>query len=296
VPAVTTSTSNVVTPDGRTLCVESGGDPSGRPVLVHNGTPNSRLLMASWVRDAQERGVHLLSYDRPGYGGSTAQPGRSIADCTQDVRAIARAFGIERLAVWGVSGGGPHALACAALLPDLVTAVASLCSPAPYGGEGLDFFTGMGQENADDMQLLLDDPSAAREKCRVDREDMLAATPDWIYQGLASLLSPTDADALTLEVATELLAAFQSGLAPGDEGWWEDNLAEMGPWGFSLADIQTPVQLWHGAQDRFVPFQHGQWLAAHIPGVDAHLTQIDGHITLTVNRVPAVHEWLLQHP
>ena len=101
---------------------------------------------------------------------------------------------------------------------------------------------------------------------------------------------------MTIEVATELLAAFQSGLDPGDEGWWEDNLAEMEPWGFSLADIRIPVQVWHGAQDRFVPFQHGQWLAAHIPGVDAHLTDIDGHITVSVNRVPAVHDWLLQHP
>ena len=151
--------------------------------------------MASWVRDAERRGIHLLSYDRPGYGGSTAQPGRTVADCAHDVRVIARAFGIQRLAVWGISGGGPHALACAALLPDLVTAVASLCSLAPYGGEGLDYFTGMGQDNADDIQLLLDDPSAAREKCRLDRQEMLAATPEGIHQGLASLLSPTDADA-----------------------------------------------------------------------------------------------------
>jgi len=262
---------------------------------VHNGTPNSRLMAASWVRDAEQRGIHLLSYDRPGYGGSTAQPGRTIADCTQDVRAIAQAFGIERLAVWGISGGGPHALACAALLPDLVTAVASLASPAPYGAPGLDFFAGMGQDNVDDMQLLLNDPKAAREKCRKDREDMLSATPEGIHDGLASLLSPTDAEALTLEVATELVTALRSGLAPGDEGWWEDNIAEMEPWGFSFADVQMPVQLWHGAHDRFVPFQHGQWLAAHIPGVDAHLTDVDGHITLSVNRVPEVHDWLLQH-
>jgi pimeloyl-ACP methyl ester carboxylesterase len=252
-------------------------------------------MMASWLRDAEQRGIRLISYDRPGYGGSTAQPGRTVADCTHDVSAIAHAFGIERLAVWGISGGGPHALACAALLPDLVPAVASLCSPAPYGSDGLDFFTGMGEDNAADVQLLLDDPEAARKKCRVDRKDMLAATPEGIHQGLASLLSPTDAHALTVEVATELVTAIQSGLAPGDEGWWEDNVAEMEPWGFSLADIQIPVQLWHGAEDRFVPFQHGQWLAAHIPGVDAHLTDDDGHITLSVNRVPEVHDWLLQH-
>jgi pimeloyl-ACP methyl ester carboxylesterase len=232
---------------------------------------------------------------RPGYGGSTPQPGRRIADCTQDVRVIAEAFDIERLAVWGVSGGGPYALACAALLPDLVTAVATLCSPAPYGADGLDYFSDMGQDNVDDTQLLLDDPIAAREKLRVDRDEMLAATPEWVREGLASLLSPTDADALTLEVATELLAAFKSGLAPSDEGWWEDNLAELQRWDFDVADIKTPVQLWHGSQDRFVPFQHGQWLAAHIPGVDAHLTDTDGHVTLTINRVPAVHRWLQQH-
>jgi pimeloyl-ACP methyl ester carboxylesterase len=251
-------------------------------------------MMGSWLRDAQQRGIHLLSYDRPGYGGSTAQPGRSVADCTHDVRAIAQALGIDRLAVWGFSGGGPHALACAALLPDLVTAVASLASLAPYGGEGLDYFTGMGQANVDDIRLMLDDPRAAREKGRQDRVDMLTATPEEMHEVMASLLSPTDAAALTLEVATELVASGHSGLAPGDEGWWEDGVAHMAPWGFSVSDIQTPVQLWHGVDDRFVPFQHGQWLAARIPGVDAHLSDSDGHLTLAVNRVPEVHAWLLE--
>jgi pimeloyl-ACP methyl ester carboxylesterase len=262
---------------------------------VHGGTPNSRLMMSSWLRDAEQRGIHLLSYDRPGYGGSSAHPGRSVADCAQDVRAIARAFGIDRLAVWGLSGGGPHALACAALLPDLVSAVASLASLAPYGVEGLDYFTGMGQANVDDTRLMLEDPQAAREKCREDRVDMLAATPEGLHELMASLLSPTDAAALTLEVATELVVSGNSGLAPGDEGWWEDGVAHLAPWGFDVSDIKTPVQLWHGADDQFVPFQHGQWLAARIPGVDAHLSDTDGHLTLAVNRVPEVHAWLLQH-
>lgn len=294
-PAVMTRTSAVLTADGRTLCVESGGDPAGRPVLVHNGTPNSRLMMASWLRDAEQRGIHLISYDRPGYGGSTAHPGRTVADCAQDVRAIAQALGIDRLAVWGFSGGGPHALACAALLPDLVTAVASLASLAPYGGEGLDYFAGMGQANVDDIRLMLDDPQAAREKSHQDRVDMLAATPEGLHELMASLLSPTDAAALTFEIATELVAKDQSGLAPGDEGWWEDGVAHLAPWGFDVSDITIPVQLWHGADDQFVPFQHGQWLAARIPGVDAHLSDTGGHLTLAVNRVPEVHAWLLQH-
>lgn len=291
-----TKTTSVGSPDGRSLCVESGGDPAGRPVLVHGGTPNSRHLANPWLQDAEQRGIHLISYDRPGYGGSTAQPGRSVADCVNDVRTIADAFGIDRLAVWGISGGGPHALACAALLPDLVSAVATLASLGPYGAPGLDYFTGMGQANADDIQLFLDDPAAARQKSLKDREEALQRTPETILEGMASLLSPADAAALTYEFASFLIACNKDGLAPGDQGWWDDGCAHLAPWGFSLDAIEIPVQLWHGAQDQFVPFQHGQWLAQHIPGVDAHLTDNDGHITLAVNRVPETHEWLLQQP
>jgi pimeloyl-ACP methyl ester carboxylesterase len=127
----------VRTPDGRTLAVEGSGDPAGRPVLVHTGSPNnSRHLYGPHVRDAAARGLRLISYERPGYGGSSPQPGRTVADCAGDVRAICAELGIDRLATWGISGGGPHVLACAALLPDLVTAAASLASLAPYGAEG----------------------------------------------------------------------------------------------------------------------------------------------------------------
>jgi pimeloyl-ACP methyl ester carboxylesterase len=132
----------VRTPDGRTLAVEDAGDRAGRPVLVHVGTPNSRHLYGRTVADATARGLRLISYDRPGYGESTPRPGRTMADSAGDVRAICKSLGIERLAMWGLSGGGPHLLACAALLPDLVTAAASLCSPAPYDAEGLDWTGG----------------------------------------------------------------------------------------------------------------------------------------------------------
>ena len=168
----------VHTTDGRTLAVEEAGDPAGRPVLVHMGTPNSRHLYGQHVRDAAERGLRLISYDRPGYGGSSPQPGRTVADCAGDVRAICAELGIDRLAMWGISGGGPHVLACAALLPDLVTAVASLASLAPYGAEGLDYFAGMGQDNVDDTRLYFADEAAARVKTDKDREEFLAASPD----------------------------------------------------------------------------------------------------------------------
>jgi len=128
----------IETPDGRVLQVLERGDPTGRPVLVHSGTPNSRLLFDRDVARAERQRIRLISYDRPGYGGSTVRTGRSVGDCAEDVRTIAKALGIERLGVWGISGGGPHAIACAALLSDLVPVVAVLASPAPWGAPGAD--------------------------------------------------------------------------------------------------------------------------------------------------------------
>lgn len=279
----------VRTSDGRTLAVQTGGADGGPPVLVHMGTPNTRHLYSRAVDDAASRGLLLLSYDRPGYGGSTAQPGRSIADCTTDVRTICAALGIDRLGVWGISGGGPHALACAALLPDLVVGVASLASPAPYDAEGLDYFAGMGQDNVDDIKLQLADPEAARAKAASDREAMLTMDFGDVFP---SLLSPVDAAVLTGELGEYLALCTRDGLAPGIDGWWEDSDAMVRPWGFDVGDVNMPVLLLHGRHDSFVPFGHGEWLAKHIPGVEARLSEDDGHLTLLEHRLGEVHSWL----
>jgi pimeloyl-ACP methyl ester carboxylesterase len=279
-------------PDGRTLAVEEAGDPGGRPVLVHNGTPNSRHLYAPAAADAAARGLRLIGYDRPGYGGSTPQPGRTVADCAADVRAICAGLGIDRLAMWGISGGGPHVLACAALLPDLVTAAASLASLAPADAGGLDWFEGMGQDNADDFKLLKSDPEAMRAKLEKEREQTLATSSGGLLDLLKTLLTPTDAAALTGEFAEYLVYTGREGLAPGAQGWWDDGVAHAGPWGFELSAIRVPVLLMHGRQDQFVPFGHGQWLAARIPGVEARLLDDDGHLTLETQRIGEVHAWL----
>jgi pimeloyl-ACP methyl ester carboxylesterase len=285
----------VVTADGRHLRIEEAGDPRGVSVLMHHGTPGCGHIYGRHSANALERGIRLIGYDRPGYFGSTAQPGRSVADCAADVRAIAGKLGITRLGIWGISGGGPHALACAALLPDLAVAVVSLASLAPYGAPGLDYFTGMGQENADDTKLFFDDRSAARKKGKADRENMLALSADDIANAFPTLLSDVDKAAATKDSGQYLAISMHDGLAPGDDGWWDDTVAHMGPWGFDIEAIRVPVQLWHGRQDRFVPFQHGEWLAGQIPGVDARLTDVDGHITLLQNRVGEAHAWLLEH-
>jgi pimeloyl-ACP methyl ester carboxylesterase len=183
----------VCTPDGRMLAVEESGDPAGRPVLVHTGTPGSRHLYGPVVRDAAARGLRLISYDRPGYGGSSPQPGRTVANCAGDVRAICAELGIDRLAMWGMSGGGPHVLAYAALLPDLVTAAASLASVAPYDAEGLDYYAGMGEENVDDDRLFFTDEAAARAKLDKDLPNTSSALamPQHLRHGtLRPALSP----------------------------------------------------------------------------------------------------------
>jgi pimeloyl-ACP methyl ester carboxylesterase len=282
----------VQTPDGRTLAVQEAGDPAGKAVLVHMGSPNSRHIYGPNAADAAAKGLRLICYDRPGYGGSTAQPGRTHADCAADVAAICAALEIDRVAIWGISGGGAHALASAALLPDLVVASASLAGLAPYGAEGLDFFDGMGEDNVDDFKLFLSDKAAARAKTEKDREEFLTVTAGDLTQALKTLLTPVDAAALTGELAEYLAFTGHEGLAPGSEGWWEDAEAQAGPWGFDIADISVPVMVMHGRQDKFVPVGHGEWLAAHVPGVDARILDNDGHLTLLEHRIPEVHAWL----
>jgi pimeloyl-ACP methyl ester carboxylesterase len=285
----------IQTAEGRALAISESGDLDGYPVLVHMGTPNSRRLYGRNVRDAAERGLRLISYDRPGYGGSDADPGRSVADCAADVRAICAALGIERLAMWGISGGGPHVLACAALLPDLTAAVASLASPAPYGADGLDWFDGMGQLNVDDTRLMMADEPAARAKMDQDREAFLGASAQEMAAEMKSLLSPVDEAVLTSELGDYLVYSVQEGLAPGSQGWWEDSVAGVRPWGFDLAQISVPVLLLHGRHDQFVPFGHGQWLAAHVPGTEAWLFEDEGHLSLMEHRVGDVHAWLASY-
>ena len=152
----------------------------------------------------------------------------------------------------------------------------------------------MGQGNVDDMRLFFTDEAAAWAKTEKDREEVLATSPENAAKAMESLLTPTDAAVLRDELAEYLIASQRDGLSPGSQGWWDDNCT-VRPWGFDLASITVPVLLLHGRQDMFVPFGHGEWLAAHIPGVEARLLDNDGHLTLLQNRVPEVHAWLSEH-
>src|SRR5262249_49231731 len=278
----------VTTPDGRTLRLHEAGATDGRAIFVLNGTPNSGRLFGRHGEDAAARGARLIGYDRPGYAGSSPHEGRSVADAAEDVRTIADALGLDRFAVWGISGGGPHSLACGALLPERVVSAASLASVAPRDAEGLDWTAGMGEMNLDEFAAVRAGREALEEFLQREVEGLASTTGEGLIEALASLLTPTDAGALTGELGEHLATCTRESVASGIAGWRDDDLAFDGPWGFAVEDIQVPVQLWHGKQDLFVPFAHGEWLAERIPDVNAHPSPDDGHITLLARRVPEV--------
>lgn len=285
----------IATPDGRTLEVHEAGDPNGLPVVVHHGTPMSGLQYAPHEALAEEQGIRLLGYDRPGYGGSTRAPGRDVASCADDVHTIADALGLERFASWGISGGGPHVLACAALCDERLTAVASLAAIAPYEAEGLDWFDGMGEANHVEFGKTLEGEDALRPFLVEEAEGMTSVSPEQLAESIITLLGPEDRAVLDGAFAEYFIEAGKHAFASGVDGWVDDDLAFARPWGFELSSIRRPVLLLQGEDDRFVPGTHGHWLAARVPGVEARITADDGHLTLIERRMREVNDWLLSH-
>jgi pimeloyl-ACP methyl ester carboxylesterase len=277
------------------LELHEAGDPDGFPVVVHHGTPSSGVLYGAHDALAREQGIRLIGYDRPGYGGSARQAGRSIAACAADVSAIADALELARFASWGVSGGGPHVLACAALCDDRLVAVASLAAVAPYGAAGLDFLDGMGEENHIEFGKALEGETALRAYLEPEGIELIGAKADDLVRLMETLLGAEDRAVLSGAFAEYLGEADRHALAPGIDGWLDDDLAFTRPWGFELSSIDRPVLLLHGEDDRFVPVSHGRWLAERLPRVEARIDAHDGHLTLFERRMREVNDWLLSH-
>jgi pimeloyl-ACP methyl ester carboxylesterase len=250
---------------GRRLAVEVFGDPDGIPVFLLHGTPGSRWGPRPRGQVLHRLGVRLIAFDRPGYGRSDRLAGRRVADLAADVAVIADAYKLERFAVVGRSGGGPHALACAALLPGRVTRAAVLVGLAPPGADGLDWFDGMAQSNVIDFTAAAagHDPIAAR----------LTAAAESIRADPASLIARLqaelpDADRRVVAdsgIRSMLVRNYAEALRTSPAGWIDDVLAFCSPWGFDPAAIAVPVLLWHGESDVFSPPSHARWLAERIP-------------------------------
>lgn len=281
-------------PDGRFLEVADAGIQTGPAIIVHNGTPQAAGLLGLHIQDAIERGFRIISYGRPGYGKSTRHRGRSVASAAKDTADLADALGINRFATWGMSGGGPHALACAALLGDRVVAAATLAGVAPYLVDSLDFMEGMGQDNVEEFGTALKGEKALTTYLEEQAEAFLDASPEGIAEHMHTLLSPPDKAVFTGEFGVQLASSMQKGV-DGVFGWLDDDLAFTKDWGFSPSSIQVPLQIWQGSHDLMVPYNHGKWLVKHIPQAEAHLSDEDGHLTLAVTRISDIHTWLGSH-
>jgi pimeloyl-ACP methyl ester carboxylesterase len=280
-------------PDGRTLDVYVDGPEDAVPLLFHNGTPSSGQLYAPFVEAASQRGLRMVSFSRAGYGSSTRNPGRSVADVVPDVAAVLDQLDAQRFHTLGWSGGGPHALACVALLPARVIGAATVGGLAPYDAEGLDWMAGMGQENIAAFDAALAGDAALRTFLEEAAPSFGTVTPDEVAARLGNLVSDVDRSAISGEAAAWLADVFRESVRNGIWGWFDDELAFLRPWGFHLADIIVPVAIWQGSQDRMTPFAHGAWLASHLPEVHPHLLPDHGHLSLGVDSFGLILDDLL---
>jgi pimeloyl-ACP methyl ester carboxylesterase len=282
--------------DGRKLAFAEWGDPEGFPVFQLHGTPGSRLGRHPDESIYAKAGARLITYNRPGYGGSDRHHGRRVVDCVSDVVAIADDLGLERFAVTGGSGGGPHSLAVAAGLPERVACAACASGPAPLS-EDFDWLTGMDPLNVREVEWALQGedvlvPNIEREGA--EAMERVAADPSKLL-GDDWDLSEADRAALAREEFHEVIRAdLTEALSTGVYGWADDMLAFVQPWGFDVADIRVPTRVIYGVTDVLVPVQHGEWLAEHVSNAEVVVEEDLGHMgdpDLLAERIG----WLVRH-
>jgi pimeloyl-ACP methyl ester carboxylesterase len=281
-------------PDGRTLDGYLAGPDDGQLLVFHHGSPSSGLLPEELVAAASARRLRLVAWSRPGYGDSTRQPGRRVADVAADLESVLGHLGIARCMTLGWSGGGPHAIASAALLPERVRAAATIGGVAPYPAEGLDWFAGMGAENVEEFQIVLDGNDAEHlRSTEALWETFRRVTGSEIADAFGDLVDDVDRGSLTGAFAEGVAASTREGLRASYWGWYDDDLAFARPWGVDLATVRVPIHVWQGGHDRMVPFGHGRWLAAHMPSAVAHLLPEQGHLSLVVDSIGEILDAML---
>lgn len=269
----------VRTVDGCLLPVEVAGPERGLPVFFHHGTPGSHRRDEETIEVGVERGLCYVSYARPGYEGSDRQAGRRIADCAEDLRAIVDQLGLESGFVVGESGGCPYALAQAVALPGWVRGVAVLVGPAPFGAEGLDWSDGMAPGNREEVEALLAGDAAGLAFLEATLEKVKVAQD--LPQLNQALGCPyTEDDLRSFEgkgLEGYVMDTWRRIAASGLWGWFDDSKALLEDWGFALDQIEAPVAVWHGEDDRAVPISHGKWVADHLANAQFHPLGGQGH-------------------
>ena len=275
-----TSETDVKLADGRTLHVYDTGPAASLVVMYHHGTPNIGEPPAPLLPLSAELGVRWVSYDRPGYGGSSPNIGRSVGSAAADVAAIADALGLDRFAVMGHSGGSPHALACAALLPDRVSAVLAVSTLAPYPADGLEWFAGMATAGSAELRAAL--------RGRAVLEALLMSTtfdPE--------IFTPADHAALSGDWSW-FNGVAGKGMDNGLDPMVDDDRAYVTPWGFDVATISAPTLLLHGGEDRIAPVAHAQWVDNRCASAELRVRPDEGHVSIMRSAADGLR-WLLEH-
>jgi len=266
----------------RLLDLEVSGRDGDVPLVFHHGTPGAVTQLRLMQRAAAERSLRLATYSRPGYGNSTRQPGRRVVDAADDVTAVLDYLDADRCVMAGWSGGGPHALATGARLGDRVAGVLSIAGVGAFDVDGLDFLAGMGEQNLEEFGLACAGEDVLRSFLVAEAAGLREADAAALVLALSTLLPDVDRAVLTEEFGEDIASSFAEALRVGVDGWVDDDLAFVQPWGFDLAELKVPAFVWQGSEDLMVPFRHGQWLAAQIPGVTAHLERGQGHLSIGV--------------
>jgi pimeloyl-ACP methyl ester carboxylesterase len=264
--------------DGRFLEYFDNGIASTSAIIFHHGTPAHASLWASWLELAAARGVRALSYSRAGYGISDRNEGRTVLSNNEDIRELLDSFGVRDFIAIGWSGGGPHALATTQLAG--CKGVITLAGVGEYGATDLDFLAGMGPENEEEFGEALKGEAAISAWMEANAAPFKNVTDKEIREALGGLIGEVDKKALEGPIADEYATATRKGLAVSFDGWIDDDIAFVQPWGFDLASITTPVKIWQGDDDFMVPHAHSYWLEKHIPTGNLNFVPGHGHISL----------------
>jgi pimeloyl-ACP methyl ester carboxylesterase len=277
----------IVLADGRTLEVATMGDPSGATIFFHHGTPGSTRTVKSLEALSDFGDFFVVTTSRPGYGQSSRREGRSIASVIGDLDAALTYFEREEYVALGWSGGGPHALASAALDPRCRSAV-TLASVAPADVD-FDWTEGMGPGNVEEFALAKEGGPAYEELMAATGDFIGTANRDNIVEILEGYLSEPDREALVNDDARELFVeGMRYGFVNGWRGYFDDNVAMMAPWGFEVSDIRVPVHLFYGDDDLMVPAPHGQWLGEHVANATVAHHPAEGHLSIFMNHLDEV--------
>jgi pimeloyl-ACP methyl ester carboxylesterase len=271
------------------------GPASARPVVFEYGTPGTRWLSGQLIGAAARAGVQLLVLDRPGYGTSTRRSGRRIIDVVDDIVAVVDAVGWQEFAVWGGSGGAPHALACAATLPHRVIGCASVVGPAPFDAPGLDWFAEMSPGNIEEFTVAARSEQAYRPLVQKLAEEAVAAVAAGGVQVTSDYKLP-DSDVRALQARrgeSDYLNRMRITYTGGIDGWVDDCMAMTRPWGFELEAISVPVSVWYGPSDVLSPTAHAEYLLAAIP--NATRCELEGGHVLGDGDLDAIYNSLIHN-